>query len=477
MTRPTEARPPRALRRAAWLAAAVLAFGPAAGAQAGPAKGQAGTEPAAPGLQSRFDDLGLTLEFPAAMQATRQGDPTDPQLRASWTGTLGGSALRVQLLVLPIRTFGFVEPHEVIELIGSDLADADHGGDPAFRFESIEQLPGSYGYAGYATLARSTEKEKDGTAEVLRLAGLLPDWGYAVVVRAQPALADADLATVREFLVRGVRYDGEVRDPKWSKAEAEQRWRESVPEDLADELDDVLRTPHYIVLTNSSGGKSFGKKMEECYAAIRKVYPFDEVAERRLMPVFLFRTNDQYYQFLGKQFGMSVEDARRTGGISSGDFYSTWYEAPGDPVHIHEATHQIFRNRLGLGGAGSWFQEGVAEYMSTRDNERGMAAHAVEKGKHVPLPEFVKIESLIFSQPGNDARGADTSGDQYKQAALFVEFLRESKFGKAKFQEWLHAVGAMPSNDVPAIEAAVRRVYGTDLAGLEKEFVAYCKKR
>jgi len=115
--------------------------------------------------------------------------------------------------------------------------------------------------------------------------------------------------------------------------------------------------------------------------------------------------------------------------------------------------------------------------MSTRDNERGMAATAVEKGKGVPLPEFVKIQSLIFSQPKEDSRGGDASGNQSKQAALLIEFLRGSKFGKAKFQEWLHAVGSVPRNDARAIEAAVRRVYGTDLAGLDKEFVAYCKKR
>ena len=27
------------------------------------------------------------------------------------------------------------------------------------------------------------------------------------------------------------------------------------------------------------------------------------------------------------------------------NFYATWYEAPKDPVHIHELTHQLFKNR------------------------------------------------------------------------------------------------------------------------------------
>jgi len=49
--------------------------------------------------------------------------------------------------------------------------------------------------------------------------------------------------------------------------------------------------------------------------------------------------------------------------------------------------------------------------------------------------------------------------------------------GKAGFLDFVHAVGATPSNNVGAIEGAIRRVYDTDLAGLEREFVKYCAKR
>ncbi len=58
-----------------------------------------------------------------------------------------------------------------------------------------------------------------------------------------------------------------------------------------------------------------------------------------------------------------------------------------------------------------------------------------------------------------------------------IEFLRESKFGKDGFLDFIHAVGAVRRNDVPAIEAAVKKVYSTDLAGLEKLWIEYCKKR
>ena len=441
---------------------------PAPGGAAAPARGP---------VERSFGDLELTLRFPAEWQLVAGESPTDPQVRAAWTGKLGGSRLQVRLVLLGAGAFGLQEPSEVIELIGSNLSDPASGGDPGFHFDSISNVPGPYGWAGYVTVASDTEKGDGGSAQGIRLAGLLRQWAYAVEVVAQPALPAADAKALAAALPGCVSYAGEARDPKWTEAEAKERWAASAPDELHDDLDDVLRTAHYIILTNSSGGKAFAKKMEECYAAIRKVYPFDEVPERRLMPVFLFRTNDQYYGFFAKAFGMTVEDARRTGGVSSGDFYSTWYEAPGDPVHIHEATHQIFRNRLALGGGGSWFQEGVAEFMSTKDNERGDAARAVKKGRGVPLPQFVQVQSLIFSTPGNDTSGADQAGDQYKQAALFIEFLQKSKFAKGRFLDGIRAFGSAPSNNVKALEAAANRVYQTDLAGLQKEFEAYCKKR
>jgi hypothetical protein len=257
-----------------------------------------------------------------------------------------------------------------------------------------------------------------------------------------------------------------------------ERWKESVPNSDKTKLEETLRTAHYIILTNSSGGKLFAKKMEECYDAIKKVYPFDEVAGRRLMPVFLFQDPDEYFAYFAKACDSTIEMARRSKGVSYRDFYATWYEAPGDPVHVHEATHQIFRNRLGLGGGGSWFQEGVAEYMSTKDNERGSAARAVKKGRHTPMAEFVKVQSLLFSTEKKESTsGESEASSQYEQAALVVEFLRQSKFGKDKFQDYIHAVGIVPRNDVSAIEAALKKVYGVDIAGLERELVEYCKKR
>src|SRR5262249_35906399 len=133
-------------------------------------------------------------------------------------------------------------------------------------------------------------------------------------------------------------------------------------------------------------------------------------------------------------------------------------------------------NRLRLSGGGSWFQEGVAEYMSTIRNDRTAMAHLVRKRKHTPLAEFVKIESLLFS-PKDDPKGGGEAEASYTLAALLIELLGERAWGKDKLLEFVHTVGLAPPNNVPAIERAVKKVYGTDLAGLETEWVEYCKKR
>jgi hypothetical protein len=297
-----------------------------------------------------------------------------------------------------------------------------------------------------------------------------------VAVEALP-LPDLEGAKeIEDFLTKGVSCAGEPRNWKWSDEEAEALWQRFAPPDARDKLEKIVRTRHYVILTNSSSGKTFGEKMEECYATIQEIFPFPEVEGRRLMPVFLFRTPDQYYAYFVARAGTTREQAERSKGHAWLDYYATWYEAPKDPVHIHEATHQIFANRLVLNGGGSWFQEGVAEYVETRANERNDAARLVKKERHTRLAEFIAIESLLMSAE-EDIKGGNEAGDHYKQAALLIEFLRESDFGRKRFLDFVHAVGRVPRNDVPAIEAAVRQSYGCTLAELEAQWVEYCRKR
>ena len=60
---------------------------------------------------------------------------------------------------------------------------------------------------------------------------------------------------------------------------------------------------------------------------------------------------------------------------------------------------------------------------------------------------------------------------------LLIEFLRESKFGKDKFQEFLQTMGKVSRGKVDKIDAAFEAVYGVGLDGIEEEWIRYCKKR
>ena len=194
------------------------------------------------------------------------------------------------------------------------------------------------------------------------------------------------------------------------------------------------------------------------------------------MPVFLFKTPDEYYGFCQRVAGYTLERAKRTKGHAWRDYYATWYESPTDPTHIHEQTHQLFANRLFLNGGGSWFQEGVAEYVESSRNDRNVLASQVTKGRHLPLSQLFARESLIFSSAENRTEGGSESSELYTQAGLFIEFLRESKWGKDKFASFLQAVGRSPRRADKVI-LVFQEVYGADVEAVEREFQAYCAKR
>jgi hypothetical protein len=440
--------------------------------------------PAAPGTSKTFPDLGLTITFPASFTEVKEERYSGSnQLRQRWNAKLGSLSLQIDLWAIPIDAkFQFEEPEDVMDvLLYNNLRDVS-GGDSSFSFEDQRLVPGNFGVCPYASLARGAMHDREGTQETgtrFLLGGMLEKFGYSLELTATPLPGLDAMKELVHFLEGGISYKGPVRDPKWSEAEAKQRWTRDAPEKLEKKLEQIVRTQHYIIFTDS-GSKTtcekFGEQMEKNYEAIRKVFPFDEIPGRKLMPLFLFLNEDGYYEFFAKNTGMSEEEARKSKGVAHGDWYATYFEAKNDPVHIHEGTHQIFSNRLRLPGGGSWFQEGVAEYMSSSKNDRNVAANMVKKGKNVPLVDFVKIRSLLFS-PKDDKKGGDEAASHYDLASLLIEFLHESKFGKDKFQDFVHAVGLAAPNSPAAIERAVKSVYLTDLAGLEKQWVEYCKKR
>jgi hypothetical protein len=426
-----------------------------------------------------FPEYGLTLTFPAEFTDLAEAKAQNDQVKGDWRAKLGDARVSIYLFVLPSEEFGFAEPEDVSDITLFNMQQPESE-DPSFGFEKTLLVPGPYGFAPYAAIGYGPVHKKDGTAitgTMLVMGGILKAHGYALEVHVTPALPDNDVKLIVDFFKKGVAYKGDTRVNKWTDEEAKARWMRDAPPVAQKKFEPIYRTEHYIILSDSSGAKDFGKKMEECYAAIRKVYPFEEVPGRKLMPVFLFRTDDEYFDYYVNVAKKSKDEARKSKGHSWHDYYATWFEATGDPVHIHEGTHQIFSNRLRLGGGGSWLQEGVAEYMSTKPNDRNVTARLVKTKKHLPLAELIKVQSLLFSPKKNDAKGGDEASDQYLEAAFFIEFLRESKWSKDKFQAAIHALGDAAPNNVPAIERAFHATLGTDVAGVEAQWIEYAKTR
>lgn len=429
------------------------------------------------GTKHEIAGTGLTITVPKAL-----GEPKDipktarnSQMRVGWDFHVGESAVSLVGFFMPSDEFGYEEPEDVSDLILENFRDRT---DKTFSYTNNELLDGPFGWAAYGALGWGPIHDKAG-AEVgtyYVLGGLLEKEGYALEVVAEPKLDAASEASVLEMLRKGVVWSGKQRNTQWTDAEAKARWLEVAPESIAKKFDKPLRTKHYIVLTNHNGPGNFLKKLEENYETIRKIYPFPEAQGRRLMPIYLFLTADQYWEFFAKHFKTTVEEAKKSAGVASSDFYATYYNDPGDPTHIHECTHQIFRNRLRLPGGGSWFQEGVAEYMSTKPNDRADAARSVKKGEHIAIVEFMKIQSLLFS-PKKETKGENEASSHYELASLLIEFARESKQHKDKFLDWVHAVGNCPRNNVEAIERATKATLGIDVATFNTQWVEYCKKR
>ncbi len=221
----------------------------------------------------------------------------------------------------------------------------------------------------------------------------------------------------------------------------------------------------------------FGKKMEESYEFIRAIYPFEDVAGQRLLPIYYFQDSDEYCDFLVGKIGWAREQAESSGGVASGDWYATYHQATTAPVHVHEATHQIFENRLMLAGGGSWFQEGVAEYMSSTENELNDLKRLAKDDEHTPFRKFLVVPSLLMSNEGERASGESNAGLAYSQAAAIIESVRHAKGTRAKFLPWIHAVGKTACGDLPAIERATVTTLGFDLDGLEAHWKAYCIAR
>ena len=413
-------------------------------------------------------EIGLTTTFPMLPSLEQAAEPGERRIRAL-RGRMGEKRVWVNVYLMSEADYGYDEPEHYLE-------SKEAYSEGRMRFTERCEIEGTFGTRRYAEFA-SGELLSDGdpplksTISVLSFMTEAGACSLDVIVR--PEASKEELAAIRAVFVEETTVAGTPRDPQWTAAEAEARWKRDVPASLRDELKPPHRTAHYIVLTNSSSGPLFGKKMEESYAKIRACFPFPERKHRRLLPVFLFKSVEQYDAFCD---AMGTDDARVTAGHAWRDYYATSYESPNDPIHIHEATHQIFKNRLYLNGGGSWFQEGVAEYMETSRSERNVIAQLVKQQRVTPLRDLIRLPKLIHARTSSNT-GVSAAHEHYTQAALLIEFLRESKEMKAKFPAFLATVGRANDDAASDIEAAIRASLGMSVDELDRAFQKYCTKR
>lgn len=417
------------------------------------------------------NEAGLTLELPPIDDLETK--PAETMTLARWMlGKLGGKQFELEVWLLPGKEYRFDEPAEVVDFMQDYFRNERK--TKAFTSLEREELEGAFGARTYAEFGHASfVPDGDGAAEstLLMLGAVLPGKSCCVTITLAPKASADELKLLRNALTKGAVFAGKPLDPKWTDAEAKARWEADVPAAARkDELHPPIRTAHYIVLTNSAGGALFAKKMEENYARIRATFPFPEPKGRRLLPVFLFRSDEQYQLFCKAGIKESMTNSK---GHAWRDYYATSYESPNDPVHIHESTHQLFINRIHRALGGSWFQEGLAEYMCTGRNDRNAIALQVAKGRTPRLRQLMAIDELAGGWSGGSGPAVD-GRTLYTLASLLIEFVHDSKETKGKFADFVDRVGRV---EAAHAAEALQESLGIGVDELDRKFTQYCVVR
>ena len=433
-----------------------------------------------PQVDRQFPQLGLTLTLPPmrALPALQ----SDESLTID-RGELHGHTIEIATHVISCRRFQLDSAEDLTDLYVTSLRTRGRAPvcshdlvEPSYRgfwkrasdramhvsLQRSRLTPGPYGIDPFAAelegsiIAEPTHWPRGGT--LLLKGAVLAEAAYLIEVSCSPPASDRLRKTLQEFFTAGVRYTGATRDPLWIQAEVRQRWRACRSDPPSEVRPKVLRTAHYIVIGDASFGRALGRSLERTYRRIQDEFPFPEWPGRRLMPVFLFRQPRDYQRF-------SAREGVGGRGHARGDYFATWYESPADPVLVHEAVHQIFANRLRLPGGGSWFHEGVAEYLARATWEHADAAREIARQGPVPFNELIGARRLT------ETARADTVRRRYQQAGLLMAFLRTRAPDRDRFQELITSIGSLPPGNTDQIDGALLRLYGTDLAHLEQTWL------
>jgi hypothetical protein len=420
-----------------------------------------------------FSELQLELTLPALEALEQTVAPSDK--RAEWSGKLGEATVRIRVAPHDIGDEHCTEPEDVAEAVAQEMRDElKKSGEPLLerlRFRALEALPGRYGHATHAALlsAETSDPAQPGVRGGMWIvAGLLAGSAYTVRIDATPLPQGAQLEALLTFARTGIVYAGAVRDTRWTDAEAAERWKRFMPEYMPRELDKVVRTPHYIILSNASGAERYGKRLEERYALFQKQLAFPEIESRRLLPVFYMRTATDLHGLVSSWMGLNHWN-KDVDAFTFHDFYVTSADSNEEFEEFAEMAEQLWRNRVRANGGGMWLCRGFATLLGYPPSQRTITASQLKKGRFTPLADLFDDAAW--------GRRTNTEMPYGEQMSFFVEYLREAKGYKEKFAAVIQTVGMLPSDDPELMAAELTKLLGTDLKGLEKDWIAWCAKR
>jgi hypothetical protein len=417
---------------------------------------------AAPGMP-------LKITWPEFESLTESDELEDAKSR--WTATLGGSDFDVRFFVEANDASQHPEPEDMAEASVFVLRDAlkESAPDDRASFSPQEIVAGPFGFAAHAALVTGEVAPRSGgeaKVAVWMLAGLAQDSAFALVLCAAPP-PDAEVrAKIDAFLRKGVVWSGPVRDPKWTDDEARARWTRMAPKSSQMKLGKIVRSAHYIVMSNTASADRYAKKLEERYATIKKQFPFAEYPSQRLLPVFYFRTADETRQIVREVFG--IEDTNSNiDSYANDDFLVTSADSDDEYEEFYDAVDQLWANRVRAIGGGAWLTVGMKELIGYPANTRTVTASQLRKGRFTPLATLLDDE--MWSSRG------ETEMPYGEQSAFFVDYLRDTY--KDKFTLVVRTVGTLPDDDPRWVSEELKKILGADVDELEKKWIAWCAKR
>jgi hypothetical protein len=424
--------------------------------------GTRGEEWSAPGMP-------LKITWPEFESLTNSDELEDAKGR--WTATLGGSEFDVSFFVEANADSAYPEPEDMAEASVRVFRKALKESAPEDRasFSPQEVVAGPFGFAAHAALVTGEVAPRSGgdaKVAVWMLAGLAQDSAFALVLSAAPP-PDAEIrAKLDAFLRKGVVWSGPVRDPKWTDDDARARWTRIAPKSSQMKLGKIVRSAHYIVMSNTASADRYAKKLEERYATIKKQFPFAEYPSQRLLPVFYFRTADETRQLVREVFG--VEDTNSNiDSYAADDFLVTSADSDDEYEEFYDAVEQLWTNRVRANGGGLWLSIGMRELIGYPANTRTVTASQLRKGRFTPLATL--LDDDMWSSRG------ETEMPYGEQSAFFVDFLRDTY--KDKFTLVVRTVGTLPDDDLRWVAETLKQLVGADLDELEKKWIAWCAKR